>query len=110
MVSLLNKPIAPTLLLLPLIYMGLLSSSVTAADERVMTREWQQEQEQRQQVRYNLVKAVQRALTDAGYNPGPVDGIEGSKTSAALEDYQRDKQLTVDGVIGTETLESLGLM
>ena len=32
------------------------------------------------------VRTAQQALADKGYNPGPVDGLMGPKTRAAVED------------------------
>lgn len=54
------------------------------------------------------IRAVQRALSDAGYNPGPVDGVLGIKTQAAMAQYQTDKGLPV-GNLNLETLKSLGV-
>lgn len=46
-----------------------------------------------------LVREVQSMLTDKGYDPGPADGMPGSKTTAALNEYQRASGYTVtDGV------------
>ncbi len=54
------------------------------------------------------VVAVQRALSAAGYNPGPADGVMGIKTQSALKQYQTDKGLPV-GNLNIETLNSLGV-
>lgn len=43
------------------------------------------------------VGRVQAGLTQLGYNPGPVDGAMGSQTRSAIEAYQRDHGLLVDG-------------
>lgn len=40
---------------------------------------------------------VQAGLAKLGYNPGPVDGVMGSRTSSAIRNYQRDNGLLVDG-------------
>ena len=45
-----------------------------------------QYQQQRQQMAY-----VQRVLTKAGYNPGPIDGIFGPSTVKAWEAFARDR-------------------
>jgi hypothetical protein len=39
------------------------------------------------QTRREHVRELQEALTQAGYNPGPVDGIFGPRTKAALRKY-----------------------
>ncbi len=43
------------------------------------------------------VAQAQTALSKLGYRPGPVDGIMGPKTRSAIEEYQFDKGLSVDG-------------
>ena len=54
------------------------------------------------------VRAVQRALINAGYNPGPADGVMGVKTQAAMAQYQTDKGLPI-GNMNMETLRALGV-
>jgi hypothetical protein len=53
------------------------------------------------------VKALQRMLYAMGYDVGPVDGIFGSKTDAAVRAYQKNKGLTVDGIVGQQTWTKL---
>ncbi len=48
-------------------------------------------------------KAVQRALKDAGFDPGPVDGRIGKKTRSAIKDFQRRNNLKADGIVGERT-------
>ena len=43
------------------------------------------------------VRRVQSGLVRLGYDPGPVDGNIGPKTRTAIQDYQRDHDLLVDG-------------
>jgi len=45
----------------------------------------------------------QQALKMLGYNPGPVDGLWGPLSRAALEEFQADYGLTVDGWLGKQT-------
>lgn len=47
--------------------------------------------------------AIQRALKNAGYYQGPVDGKVGSGTKQAIRDFQRDQGLMTDGVCGRQT-------
>ncbi len=54
------------------------------------------------------VESLQRALQKAGYSPGKIDGVIGSKTRSALEAYQRAKGLPVGGLT-LDTLKSLGV-
>ncbi len=55
------------------------------------------------------IRAVQAILKDLGgpYDPGPVDGIDGPQTKAAVRRYQGDNGLAVDGVAGPKTRASL---
>jgi hypothetical protein len=53
------------------------------------------------------VKALQRALASAGYSPGSIDGIYGSKTEQAVTAFQQAEGITVDGVYGPETKNAL---
>ena len=48
---------------------------------------------------------LQRALRRLGYDPGPVDGIPGARTRAAIRAFQTDAGLPVNGRI-SERLES----
>ncbi len=43
-----------------------------------------------------LVRRIQSALAERGYDPGPVDGRSGPRTRAAIAAYQRDHGLLVD--------------
>jgi hypothetical protein len=52
---------------------------------------------------------VQGALSAAGYYNGPVDGIVGNGTRAAIAAYQRDYGLRVTGTITPALLNSLGV-
>lgn len=47
----------------------------------------------------------QQALTDLGYDPGPVDGVNGAMTTAAIKAFQRDHGLNPDGWWGRYTEE-----
>lgn len=55
------------------------------------------------------VKSIQRALSGAGFSPGPIDGIIGSRTMSAVNAYQKAKSL-MQGSLSMETIKSLGLM
>jgi len=50
---------------------------------------------------------VQRALQNAGYYNGPIDGKFGRLTRKAITDFQKDKRLKVDGIAGTQTKRAL---
>ncbi len=49
------------------------------------------------------VRALQRRLRALGHQPGPVDGLYGRLTEAAVERMQRDSGLGVDGIVGPQT-------
>ncbi len=53
------------------------------------------------------VRQIQQALTAAGYYKGPVDGKEGPQTKQAIRQFQKDKGLKADGVVGRETTEAI---
>ena len=55
------------------------------------------------------VTAMQQALKDKGYDPGPVDGRMGPRTKAALMDYQRKEGLSPTGRWDNETAAKLGV-
>jgi hypothetical protein len=55
------------------------------------------------------VRAVQQALLEAGVDPGPIDGVFGQATAAAVAAYQAREGLLVDGEVGPQTAGSLGL-
>jgi len=55
------------------------------------------------------VVALQKALENAGFNPGAVDGSFGLSTQAAVVAFQRSKGLAADGVAGRETSAALGI-
>jgi peptidoglycan hydrolase-like protein with peptidoglycan-binding domain len=49
------------------------------------------------------VRTLQRRLTRLGYAPGPVDGLFGPRTQAAVLAFQTRHHLTADGVVGPDT-------
>lgn len=53
------------------------------------------------------IREIQKALNDAGYNAGPVDGIMGKATRAAITRFQVDQKLVADGVVGPKTALAL---
>lgn len=54
------------------------------------------------------VSEIQKALASKGYTVGPIDGILGNQTRAALLKFQKDKNLA-EGNLSIETLELLGV-
>lgn len=53
------------------------------------------------------IKKVQRALKNAGFNPGPINGIVGVETKKAIVAFQKSKGLTADGIVGSKTWREL---
>jgi len=56
-----------------------------------------------------LVKNVQRALKNAGFNPGNIDGLYGPHTVAAVFAFQKSNRLVADGIVGPLTAKKLGV-
>jgi hypothetical protein len=56
-----------------------------------------------------FVREAQRALRDLGYPPGPLDGILGRQTKAALAKYQRAERIRVTGRLDSETMVRLDI-
>ncbi len=50
---------------------------------------------------------IQKALKNAGYYQGAVDGKIGSATKDAVKAFQRDNGLDADGVVGRRTWDKL---
>lgn len=53
-----------------------------------------------------LIRSVQQALANAGYNPGTIDGINGPRTMSALKSFQKQNDLAM-GQLTKETLLKL---
>ncbi|MEM6413491.1 MAG: lytic murein transglycosylase [Pseudomonadota bacterium] len=49
-------------------------------------------------------KALQRALAEQGFDPGPADGVIGANTKKALRDWQRANGYPADGYASADTL------
>jgi peptidoglycan hydrolase-like protein with peptidoglycan-binding domain len=54
----------------------------------------------------NIV-AIQRKLSENGYEPGPVDGVQGHMTRAAIMAYQDDNGLGITGVASEKLLKHM---
>lgn len=50
---------------------------------------------------------LQTLLKRAGFDPGPLDGIPGRRTTAAVRAFQAAHRLAVDGVVGPATIAAL---
>lgn len=54
------------------------------------------------------VIALQRRLSELGFDVGRVDGVFGSRTGDALREFQRNIGLPADGTCGPSTFKALG--
>ena len=57
----------------------------------------------------SVVTQIQQKLYNWGYYGGPVDGVYGSRTEAAVRRFQEKNGLTVDGKAGAQTLKAMGI-
>lgn len=53
------------------------------------------------------VRGVQKELSAHGYDPGPIDGIAGPQTEAAVRAYQADAGLDINGKADKRLLDHL---
>lgn len=53
------------------------------------------------------VMKIQQALELAGFSPGPIDGMFGSRTKTAVMSFQSAQGITIDGIVGSVTWERL---
>ena len=57
----------------------------------------------------STVRDAQQALKDKGLYDGPVDGLNGPMTRAAVRKYQQQQNIAADGRLGPRTLDTLGV-
>ncbi len=55
------------------------------------------------------VRQIQQALSDRGYDPGPVDGVMGPKTQQAMRNFRQGQGLTGSDSMDSATLSALGV-
>lgn len=55
------------------------------------------------------VVQLQQLLRNAGFDPGPIDGIFGQRTQSAVIAFQRSRNLVADGIVGVMTWTALGV-
>jgi len=56
----------------------------------------------------NAIRQVQQALQKKGIDPGPIDGIVGPRTRAAVRNFQDRYGIEAGGEIDNQTLLALG--
>ena len=49
------------------------------------------------------IASIQRMLVALGFEPGPLTGTKNTKTTQAIQKFQNDSGLTVDGIAGPKT-------
>jgi N-acetylmuramoyl-L-alanine amidase len=57
----------------------------------------------------DAIRQIQQRLKDWGYYKGNVDGHYGAQTQDAVILFQKKHGITVDGVVGAQTAEKLGV-
>jgi len=57
--------------------------------------------------RAELTLKTQKSLQEIGFDPGPIDGIYGSRTKSAILKFQAEHQLEEDGKISKSLLEHI---
>ncbi|MBU1864035.1 MAG: peptidoglycan-binding protein [Candidatus Omnitrophica bacterium] len=53
------------------------------------------------------IRDMQKALRNAGFYKGEIDGNGGPLTRSAVKDFQKSHGLKVDGILGRKTWEKL---
>lgn len=53
------------------------------------------------------IRQAQEQLRGLGYDPGTADGVLGSRTEAALREFQKSQSIEENNVLGARTLEAL---
>ena len=49
------------------------------------------------------VRDLQQALKALGHDPGPINGVFGDATEAAVKAFQQEREIAVDGIVGKIT-------
>ena len=55
----------------------------------------------------NNLKDIQTFLNCNGFNPGPIDGLAGSRTDGAIKSFQKTVGLVADGEVGPATKKAM---
>ena len=55
----------------------------------------------------NSIKDIQTFLNCNGFNPGPIDGRSGGRTTSAIKSFQATVGISVDGVVGPATKQAM---
>jgi hypothetical protein len=55
------------------------------------------------------IREAQQALKDKGYDPGPIDGVMGTRTKEAIKSFQNASNLQATGTLDAQTAQQLGV-
>ena len=58
---------------------------------------------------HDKIGFIQKSLDWFGFKPGPIDGVLGPQTMAAVKAFQKDHGLTVANYLTVDTVEALGV-
>jgi peptidoglycan hydrolase-like protein with peptidoglycan-binding domain len=85
------------------------TSGATGSGTRMEQLEHRRLQEQRGQQAMNQeqVRQAQERLKEAGFDPGPIDGVFGERTKEALREYQKAHALPQTGRLDESTRQRL---
>lgn len=91
---------------------ALLEQELQQKDERIRLLEEDLGQKkssvkEKKQIPDATPKRIQRALRNAGFYKGPIDGNIGSQTKEAIKAFQKANDLKPDGIVGKRTWEKL---
>ena len=56
---------------------------------------------------HEKVRDMQKAFSHAGFNPGPIDGVFGAKTMAAVNAFQKERNLAVSKNLTIDAVKAL---
>ncbi|HXI86248.1 MAG TPA: lytic murein transglycosylase [Parvularculaceae bacterium] len=83
---------------------GLLAQRIKGAETPMVTAAWPRDD---RPLTLDERKALQQALKDKGFDPGPVDGVIGAGTKRALRAWQKSRNLPPDGYASGAVLQAL---
>jgi peptidoglycan hydrolase-like protein with peptidoglycan-binding domain len=91
--------------LLPLRGINSEEARLSAGEQQLMYSMYQKEHQMAEPVLRKgstdpAVRDLQEALKALGHDPGPVDGVFGATTEAAVKAFQQAKGIAVDGIVG----------
>ena len=95
--------------LVPLSGLGLALLALLLLPAMLTTDVWAAEPKSSPALTAQTIRQAQEALKSKGRDPGPIDGVLGPRTLAAVSDYQKAEGLATTGLLDAKTMESLGI-